>query len=44
MVGRFVPPLESFAGLPFTGMWGVAIREDGIIFANAVPGNRPPGS
>jgi hypothetical protein len=34
MVGRFAPPLESFEGLPFTGIWGVAIREDGIIFAS----------
>ncbi|HEU5448083.1 MAG TPA: hypothetical protein VFW57_03640, partial [Acidimicrobiia bacterium] len=34
LVGQFVPPLESFSGLPFTGMWGVAVREDGVIFAS----------
>jgi hypothetical protein len=34
MVGQFVPPLESFQGLPYTGMWGLAVREDGIIFAS----------
>jgi hypothetical protein len=34
MVGQFVPPLESFEGLPYTGMWGVAVREDGVIFAS----------
>jgi hypothetical protein len=34
LVGQFVPPLEAFEGLPYTGMWGVAIREDGVIFAS----------
>jgi hypothetical protein len=34
LVGQFVPPLESFDGLPYTGMWGVAVREDGVIFAS----------
>ncbi|HSE80748.1 MAG TPA: hypothetical protein VLA87_03510 [Gaiellaceae bacterium] len=35
MVGQFVPPLESFSeDLPYTGMWGVAVREDGVIFAS----------
>jgi hypothetical protein len=34
LVGQFVPPLESFDGLPYTGMWGVFVREDGVIFAS----------
>ncbi len=34
LVGQFVPPLESFDGLPYTGMWGVYVREDGVIFAS----------
>jgi hypothetical protein len=34
MVGLFVPPLTDIEDLPFTRIWGVAIREDGVIFAS----------
>lgn len=34
MVGQFVPPITEVEDLPFTGIWGVALREDGIIFAS----------
>jgi hypothetical protein len=32
-VGQFVPP-PAGEDLPFTGMWGVFIREDGVIFGS----------
>jgi hypothetical protein len=34
MVGQFVPPLTEIEDFPYTGMWGVAIREDGVIFGS----------
>ncbi len=33
MVGQFVPP-PSGEDLPFFGMWGVVIREDGVVFGS----------
>jgi hypothetical protein len=33
MVGQFVPP-PTGEDLPFTGMWGVVIRADGVIFGS----------